>query len=499
MEATQHLGKFTLVRHIATGGMAEIWLAEQVGPGGFAKELVIKRILPHLARDQQFTTMFLDEARLVAQLAHPKIAQIYELGEIDGHYFIAMEYVSGFDVASLIELSRTTNKPIPIGIAVKLMVDTLEALDYAHDFTSRDGQPYHLVHRDVTPHNVLVSHDGIVKLVDFGVARAKQNQSKTQTGAVKGKFAYMAPEQIQNRELDRRVDIFATGVMLFEMLTLQKPFGEDLVAVSNILSTNPPPIRTLRPDVPPAVEAVILKALAKNPDERYADAHLMMIDLQNYLRSSGEFVGDREVASFLRELRGLPTVRHAANVASSQARVTPTELPVAVQPAPTPIPAAQPVSFAPSTAEVGVVSPPATETMATQVPAKSNTGLIAAFVVMLLLLAVAGVVVFMIAVKEDQPAVVTQPTTVVQPTTPVKAAKQVVPAVFNHPGGRIVYLKSQPSGATVEFNGTVVGTTPLDTNLKPGDYTVLLKHGARQVSKTFKVEDKLANSIELKF
>ncbi|MEZ4462176.1 MAG: protein kinase [bacterium] len=507
MEATQTLGKFKLVRHIATGGMAEIWLAEQVGPGGFAKELVIKRILPHLAQDQQFTNMFLDEARLVAQLTHPKIAQIYELGQLDGHYFIAMEFVEGIDVAGIIEQAQAKNRMLPIGIVVKMIIDTLEALDYAHDYTSRDGQPYHLVHRDVTPHNVLVSNDGIVKLVDFGVAKAKQNQSKTQTGAVKGKFAYMAPEQIQNRELDRRVDIFATGVMLYEMLTLAKPFGEDLAAVSNILSSPAPDPRTLRPDIPELLWQIIQKSLAKNPDDRFLDAHSMMLELQNYLRTTGEFVGDREVASFIRELQGLPTVRHTANIASSQSRVTPMELntpvpPIDSKPMAT-IATPPPMQGFVATAQVGpIVSHNDGGTLAVELPQKSNTTLIVVFVVLLLALAVGGVAVFFLVIDESKavdpkPAVITQPTKPDKPVKPI--GKTPIPASFNHPDGRIVYLKTATPDITVEFQGTPVGTTPLDTRLRPGDYTVVLKKGAKQVSQSFKVVDKTVNSIDLKF
>ncbi len=517
MEATQTLGKFSLVRHIATGGMAEIWLAEQVGPGGFAKELVIKRILPHLAEDSQFTTMFLDEARLVAQLTHPKIAQIYELGELDGQYFIAMEYVAGIDVADILELARAKGQMIPIGVVVKLIIDTLEALDYAHDFTSRDGQPFLLVHRDVTPHNIIVSNDGIVKLVDFGVAKAKQNQSKTQTGAVKGKFAYMAPEQIQNKELDRRVDIFATGVVLYEMLTLEKPFGDDLAAISNILSSAPPDPRLRRPELPDALVAVINGALAKNPDERYHDAHSMMIDLQNYLRTTADFVGDREVSSYIRELQGLPTVRHTSGVglASSQARVTPMELNATPVPelrsmptisTPPPManigPEVQPMAMTADIGSLDAVKPPhqGSNTQELGAAKKNNTVLIVVFLVLLVALAGGGVMLFIAATSGDTPTKPVEPVVVVpkkiDPKVPVKT---VIPAAFNHAGGRIVYLKTTTPGAEVEFDGVVVGVTPLDTNLRPGEYTVLLKKDARRESKTFKVTDKMVNTIQLKF
>ncbi len=342
MEATKTLGKYTLVRHLATGGMAEIWLAEQAGPGGFAKELVIKQILPHLAKDDQFTRMFLDEARLAAQLSHPKIAQIYELGKFDEQYFIAMEFIDGVDLSDVIEMAAAKGRPIPFNIVTKIVMDVLEALDYAHDYTGRDGEPFNLVHRDVTPHNVIVSNDGIVKLVDFGVAKARANQSKTQTGAVKGKFAYMAPEQIQNQELDRRADIFAAGVLLYELLTAEKPFGEDLAAVSNILSQDAPDPRAVRGDTPEELARVCQRAMAKDRQARYGDAHDMLRDLESWLRSDGEYVGDRQLSAWIREMQGLPTVRNTGAVSPNRSTPVETKAPDATPtpgPLNTPLPA----------------------------------------------------------------------------------------------------------------------------------------------------------------
>src|SRR5690606_14435031 len=213
-EQEQKLGKYTLLRKIAQGGMAEIFLATQHGAGGFQKQLVIKRILPHLADDKKFVEMFLDEARIAAQFNDPNIVQIYDLGEADGQYFIAMEYIDGHDLSQIIERAMEFGKRVPGPIAAKIIRDGLNGLHYAHTFRDpQTGEALKLVHRDISPQNLLVNNRGVVKLVDFGVAKAKPSSSKTQTGAVKGKFSYMAPEQIAGETLDARCDIFAIGIV----------------------------------------------------------------------------------------------------------------------------------------------------------------------------------------------------------------------------------------------------------------------------------------------
>ncbi len=298
-------GKYTLMRHLATGGMAEIWLAEQRGPGGFNKELVIKRILPHLAEEGDIAQMFVDEARIVAYLTHPNIGQVFELGEQDGDYFIAMEFIDGLDLVDVRDKIAERGTEFPVVYAARIICDVLAALDYAHNFVDRQGNHVKLVHRDISPHNVLISNDGVVKLVDFGVAKAAINRHKTETGAVKGKFGYMAPEQIESQELDHRVDLFAVGVVFFELLTGERPFGDDLKAVSRILSEDAPDPRDFRADIPDPVADIILKALARNRDERYATAADMERAIELYLRTTDEVVGTRELSVMIHQLRGL--------------------------------------------------------------------------------------------------------------------------------------------------------------------------------------------------
>jgi serine/threonine protein kinase len=302
-EGTQ-LGKYMLQRRLATGGMAEIWLAEQRGPGGFAKELVVKRILPHLANDAKFVEMFLDEARVAAQLTHPNIVQIYDLGEVAGSYFIAMEYIRGHDLELILNASLRAGGPLDPLAAARLIADACAGLDFAHNFADSRGRPMHLVHRDVSPQNILVSDQGQVKLVDFGVAKAATSTHKTQTGAVKGKFAYMSPEQISGKPLDGRSDLFAMGIVLFELLTGRRPFGHDseLMAVTAILHHPPPDVRELNPDVPLELRDIVERALEKDPTRRWQTAEEMQAALEGVLATSGVSVGRKTLATYVGSL-----------------------------------------------------------------------------------------------------------------------------------------------------------------------------------------------------
>ena len=352
-----NFGKFNLIRQIAKGGMAEIWLAEQKGPSGFSKQVVIKKVLPHLAEDQHFIEMFLDEARLVARLDHPNIVQIFELGEIDGMYFIAMEYISGFDVSNIRDRALEFGRIVHPEIAARIISDACQGLDYAHRFKSPDGDHLNLVHRDISPQNILVSREGTAKLVDFGVAKAATSTHQTQTGAVKGKFSYMSPEQISGVPLDGRSDVFSMGIVLFELVTGIRPFGHDneLKAVTAILSSPPPSPRSIRGDLPASMEAIILKALEKDPNNRYQTAHSLSRDLEGFLLSSGVMVTSHEISEYLNDLfsdnphfklpwatiaetqAALPSIRAAAsNYVSPTSPSTPPQTTPAPKPAPDP-------------------------------------------------------------------------------------------------------------------------------------------------------------------
>ena len=302
----EQVGKYTLKRKIATGGMAEIWLAEQTGPGGFAKELVIKRILPHLANDAQFVEMFLDEARLAAQLQHPHIVQIYDLGEAGGYYYIAMEYIQGHDLEVILNASLEQGSGLQPTAAARIVADACAALDYAHTFADSSGRPVNLVHRDATPQNILISKNGQVKLVDFGVAKAATSSHQTQAGAVKGKFAYMSPEQVRGQPLDGRSDLFTLGIVLYELLTGRRPFGHDseLLAVTAILNNPPDPIESFRKDVPNDLKKIVYKALEKDANSRFSSAETMQTALEEMIQGSGSLMRAKELAKYVFGLLG---------------------------------------------------------------------------------------------------------------------------------------------------------------------------------------------------
>ena len=302
-EAPTRFGRYLLHERIAMGGMAEIFLARQQGPGRFERSLVIKRILPHLAQDPKFVAMFLDEAALAAQLQHPCIAQVYDFGEEAGAYFIALELVRGPDLRTVIAACQKTGTPIPAPIAVRLMTQVLAGLEYAHNAVDAQGQPLRVVHRDVSPQNVLVSFDGNVKLVDFGIAKAANASTQTDAGQVKGKYAYFAPEQLQHAVLDGRCDLYAAALVLYELLTLQKAIpGEGPEAIAAALNPKIVPVTELRGDLPPRLVAALEKALQPNRDDRFASCRELVSELDAQLIAWNTSVPAQEIADFLASL-----------------------------------------------------------------------------------------------------------------------------------------------------------------------------------------------------
>jgi tRNA A-37 threonylcarbamoyl transferase component Bud32 len=282
----EQFGKYSLLGHLATGGMAEVWLARQVGMQGFEKIVVIKRARPELS-DRETTRLFLDEARLVATLQHPNIAQVYEIGSVGGSYFFVMEYVDGADLRRLIEASLAKRQRIPLADTVYIISHVCAALHYAHQKHDLDGRTLQIIHRDVSPSNVLISHDGAVKVCDFGVAKAHSRSAEpTQRGVLKGKFSYMSPEQCQSKALDRRSDVFSIGILLYELTTLSKLFRAptDYALLQQIVEAQIPPPSMRAPDYPAELERIVLKALAKDPSARYQTAQAMQLDLEEFAR-----------------------------------------------------------------------------------------------------------------------------------------------------------------------------------------------------------------------
>lgn len=296
-------GKYVLLRKLATGGMGEVFLAKQCGPSGFEKLLVIKRILAQHHDKHEYLNMFLSEARLVAYLTHSNIIQIHEMGQIDGDYFIAMEYVRGKSLRDVIDALRAQGRSLPLPYVIDLAIKLCDGLGYAHEARDIRGRPMNIIHRDINPHNILISYSGDLKLIDFGIAKSEMTSVHTATGTIKGKFVYMSPEQSAADPIDRKSDIFSLGIVLYEMITGENPFVRQNVVLSlEAIQRHPvAPPSAKRPDAGP-LDAVLEKALEKKPENRFQNAYEMRDELRNLLRSGLVKPADTDLSSFLSEL-----------------------------------------------------------------------------------------------------------------------------------------------------------------------------------------------------
>jgi len=278
-------GAYQIVRHIGGGGMAQIYLAKTRGLAGFEKYLALKVINTDLADDGRFIQMLIDEAKLTVGLNHVNIAQVFDLGKAGGIYYIAMEFVDGIDVLELVNGLHSMGEKVAIEAAAYIGMQISNGLHYAHSRKDLEGYPLNIVHRDISPQNILVSWEGEVKLVDFGIAKAAGLQSKTQAGMIKGKVHYMAPEQARGKPADLRSDIFSTGIVIWEMLTSKMVYsGENIkLLVEQVRKAAIPPPSTYRPEVTPELDAIVMKAMSRRPDDRYQSAHLLLVQLTQYL------------------------------------------------------------------------------------------------------------------------------------------------------------------------------------------------------------------------
>ncbi len=300
----EKFGGYTLIDRIGIGGMAEVFLARHSGLAGFEKDIVIKRIRPHLSEKPAFVNMFLGEAKLAAQLAHSNIVQIYDLGKIKDSYFIAMEYIAGADMSAVIPRARELGIPFPVEYALKIGSNVCEALHYAHTKADAYGSPLHIVHRDISPENIRVAWTGTVKILDFGIAKAATQLHETKAGQIKGKLCYMSPEQVMGKEVDQRSDIFSLGAVLYEGLTGLKLFsGEnDLAIMNNIVEGKIYPPSYFRDDVPQEVEAILMKALEKDRRKRYASTSDMQFDIDSFLAGHEFTPSNIHLSNFLKQL-----------------------------------------------------------------------------------------------------------------------------------------------------------------------------------------------------
>jgi serine/threonine protein kinase len=364
------LGRYEIVRHLATGGMAEIYLARAGGIGDFERYVVIKVIAGERRGNAQFVRMFLDEARLAAGLHHACIAQVYEVGEEGGEFFYAMEYVHGDTVRSLLEDCSRQQVRIPLEVAIAVAIGAASGLHHAHERESADGRPLDIVHRDVSPSNVMIGYDGAIKVLDFGIARASERATETESGVVKGKYAYMAPEQCRAQAVDRRADVFALGIVLYELSTQHRAFkaDSDFETMSRIVNGELTPPTMLVPGYPPALEAIVRRAMAAAPGHRYQTAAELGDALEAFAEGHGLTISQRAVERFMHQVYGArPEPWRTAGGAARSGGATP-------RPG-TPLPSSQPSA---SAAGLRTPSPTAPPTVAlTPAPVPRTDSLVA--------------------------------------------------------------------------------------------------------------------------
>ena len=301
---TYFLGRYRVVDEIGIGGMASVHLGRMDGPGGFQKWVAIKRIHAHLIEDESFIQMFLDEARVAARISHPNVATVFELGKHEDTYWIAMEYLHGEPLREVMRRTEETGQPMPPEIACKVIADAAEGLHAAHELLGKNGEKLGLVHRDVTPHNLFVTYDGSTKVVDFGIAKFASRMSNTRAGTLKGKLAYMSPEQVHGEGIDRRTDIFALGVVLWELTTGQRLFRmeSDLDTLAKVQECNVARPSTIVRGYPIDLEKIVMKALAKNRGERFRTAREFSRALQSLLMRRGLFIAADEVSGYMQAI-----------------------------------------------------------------------------------------------------------------------------------------------------------------------------------------------------
>jgi len=486
---TQQFGKFQLLKKIATGGMAEIYIARQRGMEGFEKIVVIKTILPNLASNEEFVQMFLDEARIAARLTHPNIVQIFDLGRVGTTYFIAMEYIQGENLRAVAKKCRKAKAVIPLEHVVKVISNACEGLHYAHSKTDTSGRPMNIVHRDISPQNILVSFEGIVKLVDFVIAKAATQYQETRAGILKGKYSYMSPEQCMSKPIDARSDIFSMGILLWELSTGLRLFkmNSELMILKEITEGKVRPPREINQRIPAELEAIILKALEKNPDHRFQNAIEMHMALEEFMKNQHLTSSSVHLAAFMSELfkdklaslrKIEETVSEGENLESflfddmneTDGMYVPGTgmTPSSASPITTP---SEPL-YPKATTGISRIAPPP---VPGPDPSSKRGVLIGSLIVVLLaVLGTLGYFIFsQLYGKGDKPV------------------SQDAGIALRLTNGNI-HITSTPSGATVFVDGNKKGTSPCDVkDLKLGTfYTLRLsKPGQRPWTTQFKLED----------
>ena len=299
----QKFGKYQLLDKIATGGMAELYRAKVMGDYGFEKQVAIKKILPHLSDEGNLVKAFIDEAKLAALLQHQNIVQIYDFGNMNGEYFIAMEYLFGKDLRKLTYKAKEKSVSFDVENTLYVISRVCAGLDYSHNLKDLKGKPLNIIHRDINPQNIFITYEGQVKIIDFGIAKAASHNSTTHEGLIKGKLAYMSPEQANGQTIDHRSDIFSTGIILYELLAAQRMFqGETMHIYTQVRDAVYEPLENLRPDLPADLHQVVQQALAKEPDERYQSGGEMLADLEDCIYQLSVRPNARNFANYVKDL-----------------------------------------------------------------------------------------------------------------------------------------------------------------------------------------------------
>lgn len=464
-------GRYELLKKLASGGMGQVFLA-RAGARGFEKLVVLKRILPHLVEDEEFFTMFLDEARISLRLNHPNIAQIFELGEERGSHFIAMEYVQSDDVRRMTRKAKDAGIPIPLGVVLRIICDAAAGLDHAHKVRDAKGVLLNLVHRDVSPQNILVGFDGGIKLIDFGVAKAAGRAQHTATGILKGKFPYMSPEQAEGEDIDARSDIFALGIVLWELLTDRRLFkGEnDIVTQKLVKACKVPPPTSIKPEVPKELDAIVLKALAKNREDRFDDALSLRMALEDFALAKKVPASSAHVAAFMQPLYGERIAAEAdpelLDELSSESQIDP--LGSASRRGSTPLTSPPGAALSGTGGAQAPAERPRTQAVSVRSrrARKSTWWAIAASVCFV---AAAGLMV-VLRPKAQSSVTPLEPVAEAPPPTPAAVpgpAAPPPPEPKKDPVAEALAFKleSEPAGAEVELGGRRLGVTPFDVNL----------------------------------
>ncbi len=457
-------GKYELVKRLAAGGMGEVYLARPLGTEGWDELVVVKTLLRTLSDVPEFLTMFLDEAKLAVRLDHPNVCRIFESGEHDGSYYLAMEYIRGEDLRRLERAAHAQGLELPVEFLVKAVAEAGKGLGYAHELKDDEGKPFHLVHRDVSPQNVLVSFAGEVKLIDFGVAKAAGRASHTKTGQLKGKVAYMSPEQAWGKEIDRRSDVFSLGIVLHELLVGRPLFkgDSDLRTLRAVSECAVEPPSKLNERVPESLDPIVLKALAKEPEDRYQTADELSRDLEAWLAREGRAATPADLGAFVAQVLAERVEGEKAHgplwdVGDRPLTHEPLDL----------VPGATGAGRRPSTGSQ-------TKSMAASAPPKKSAVPLA--IAGAAVLAGIGGVAFAFLGGNPAPA-----------TAQIDARPKLT-------------VRSEPSGAEVSLDGKVIGTTPLEelrVEARPEAKLAVAAPGRVPVAQTIALESDFSATYQL--